>query len=478
MKTESPLDVARRREKLSQAEWRRRRAEVARLIAAGEEAAAAKLLAELGVEGPSPEPPITPAAPGAAPLSACEAQGAVKIAEPLPARREPLKPKKALCDPQDVSPRRAPPKRSVTKRAIAKRPQAKRRPDKRRRRPRTWLEWFRARPPWVTSLAAHGALLTLFAMLTFATFGEPGFSLTASLDDNDVWDELAAEVTLTNLEVDVDAEQDLDTPLDASSDLAADVELASLVEPVDLAAVSPMGDLLAVSAESLMASVPASGEGEGSGESAAAKPQGGAGKVSFFGSESQAERVVFIVDNSGSMRDGRMETTLLELDNAVKRLSESQEFYVVFFSDQAYGMFFPEIAAEPVRATRENKQRLNHWLHTVEMCVGGRILDAMEIAAGLEPDIAYLLTDGDIRSEYVAERMTAPAAWGFTIHTLGMGARTPQHVALLQAIAANSGGAYRPVGANPAAVARSRQHPLPYHRTPGPLWGSAVQEWK
>lgn len=352
---------------------------------------------------------------------------------------------------------------------------------KRRHQKNTWANWFSSRPPWATSLATHGVLLALFSLLTFATFGEPGFSLTASLGEEDAWSEMPTEITLDAL---VDDAESLEAePIDMPLDVTLETDLISLVEPVSFEASVETSDLLALSSDALMAAVPAAASSEGDADNASLSKSGGksagpSGKVSFFGAESEAERVVFVVDNSGSMQNGRMETTLLELDNAVRRLSTSQEFYVVFFSDQAYPMFFPAPAEEPLQATRKNKQRLTAWLHTVEICLGGRLLDAMEIAAGLEPDVVYLLTDGDIRSDRVAGRMTTPDTWPFTIHTLGMGARTPRHVAILSAIATSTGGVYRPVGANPAAVTRSRLRPIPYHREAGTVWGSAVQSWK
>lgn len=507
MKTGSPLDEARRLEKLSQAEWRRRRAEVARLIAAGEEAAARRLLAEIG-ERPadadeivtplwetSPHADDTPPAvsakePSSASGTASHKNQAIDAARrPLAARKpvaaelaalEAPLPARTPREPRGVGSRSERPRSHAPKSVTAKL-KSKARP-KRRRPPKTWLEWFGARPPWATSLAAHGAMLTLFAMLTFATFGEPGFSITATLDDSDSWEDFSSEVTLANLEL--AAEADADSPTELTTDLAAEVELTALVEPVQLTNVNTLDQMLSVSAESLMAAVPGGGEseGEGGGETPAAggspRPGGGPGKVSFFGAEAHAERVVFVVDNSGSMQHGRMQVTLLELAASIRRLSESQHFYVVFFSDQAYPMFFPKNVMETVPATQENKRAAMQWLRTVEMCLGGRLLDAMDFAVGLKPDVVFLLTDGDIRSPRVVERMTAKDAWGFPIHTLGMGARTPQHAQILQAIADSSGGTARPVVADPRAVAQARARPIPYHNKPGPVWGSAVQAWE
>ncbi|MEN0110014.1 MAG: VWA domain-containing protein, partial [Planctomycetota bacterium] len=331
-------------------------------------------------------------------------------------------------------------------------------------------------PPWAVSAATHTAGLLLLSLLSFATFGDAGFSLSATVGEDDAWSDVVAEVTLPDATDEASDPAAVVEPL--SVDLAAEVALDALVTPVSLETSFTGGDLLSGDAASLMAAVPAAGESAGDADGREAAPSAsGGGRVAFFGSDAVANRVAFVVDNSGSMQRGRLETTLMELDAAVWRLTPSQEFHVVFFSDQAYPMFFPASDPGPIEASEANKRALSEWLGTVEMCLGGRLLDAMEIAARAEPDVAYLLTDGDIRSARVRADMTAAGAWGFPIHTLGMGARTNDHIAVLQTIAGNSGGEYRPVDAIPAAVQRARQRPIRYHRTPGEVWGSAVQAW-
>lgn len=474
------LDAARRRERVSQAAWRRRRAELARAVAATEDRAAASLLAKAGVQ-PDALPrsePVSAEQESEAHVAAPQPQAVVPKVESLKRQvRSSAKPPKASASTTTRSPKRTKPQSSSTQPTKTRKPAAQVKSRRvKRRRTKTWSEWFQQRPPWVTSLAVHSGLILLFGVLTFGSIGEPAFLLNAAMADDDSFDELPAEVTLT--EVDFEADEPLDSPLD----LSTAVELAAMVEPIALEPMADLGATLAVPAEALMAAVPAaSAKSEGEGEAtepAASEPSGEPGVVSFFGAESHANRVVFVVDNSGSMQHGRMQTTLLELGAAIRRLSTSQEFYVVFFSDQAYPMFYPDSVDKPLPATRENKRTLSKWLRTVEMCLGGRLLDAMDYAAAMEPDVVYLLTDGDIRSPRTIERMTSPDSWAFPIHTLGMGARTPQHGQILKSIADATGGTARPVIADPRVVAKARARPIRYHRTPGVTWGSAVQAWK
>lgn len=446
------LDEARRQERITQAQWRRRRAELARLIAAGDEAAAEKLLREAGVDAATPtatDPVLT------------------AVADPL-------------VRPQPKASKRIPsrgaksPPTGLARRASARptsRPLGSLPTQRRSKKPQAgWLGWVRRRPPWLLSLAAHAAVLTALGLLSFTAIGQPSFELTSFMPDAAPHDEAPSPIEL------VDAQ--LDPLPEATSSAPAVIDLAAVVEPLPLTPAA-LGDALMLDAAALAVAVPASGAGQGEGEAAAGgtpAPQG-AGRVRFFGAESEARRVAFVVDNSGSMKGGRLETTLIELDRAVQGLSHSQEFYVAFFSDQAYPMFYPDGVTEPLAATPENKRRLSRWLGTVEMCLGGRIVDAMELVAATEPDVVYLLTDGDIRSRWVVQRLTAPDEWPFVIQTLGMGARTAEHLAILQQIASTTGGQYRPVEAIPAAVRRAALKPIRYHRTPGQVWGSKVEPW-
>ncbi|MEQ8849645.1 hypothetical protein [Botrimarina sp.] len=484
------LDEARRREKLSQAQWRRRRAELARLMAAGEEAAAAKLLRDAGVDE-ADLPPVRArlsrrSDAAARSVSAGEPAAAVRAAaragevnkphaepKPHPEREPSGKPEQgkqpAARKPAARKPARKQPASVGLKHRV--RTRARRRRAARRA---GWVGWLRARPPWLMSLGAHAVLLTVLGLLSFSALGEPVFELTALAHDDQPFSETPSPVEL------LDAA--LDAPLTEAAPLLAEVDVASLLEPVELAATDALADSLALDPSALAATVPAAAAGQGSGEGDSAgggeaEPADKAGKVSFFGAESAARRVAFVVDNSGSMKGGRLETTLIELDRAVQGLSSSQEFYVVFYSDQAYPMFFPQGVEAPIPASLENKRRLSRWLESVEMCLGGRIVDAMELAAKTEPEVVYLLTDGDIRSKWVVERLTTPGQWPFKIHTLGMGARTAEHLAILQTIASVHGGQYRPAQAIPAAVRRAAARPIRYHRTPGKVWGSAVQPW-
>ncbi|MEN0111779.1 MAG: hypothetical protein AAF805_13755, partial [Planctomycetota bacterium] len=52
--------------------------------------------------------------------------------------------------------------------------------------------WFARQPPWAVSAATHTAGLLLLSLLSFATFGDAGFSLSATVGEDDAWSDVVA----------------------------------------------------------------------------------------------------------------------------------------------------------------------------------------------------------------------------------------------------------------------------------------------
>jgi hypothetical protein len=90
-------------------------------------------------------------------------------------------------------------------------------------------------------------------------------------------------------------------------------------------------------------------DGQGAGAGLAGGKPGSVGKsprsgsrmdsTLFFGMAAKGNRFVFVVDNSSSMKGGRLEMAVAELVKTVEGLSAKQSFYVIFVSDKPYPMF-------------------------------------------------------------------------------------------------------------------------------------------
>jgi hypothetical protein len=288
----------------------------------------------------------------------------------------------------------------------------------------------------------------------------------------------------------VDAEFAADVPLD---DDFAD-EASELIDPgaADLGLESDAAALAALSNQPTLtgASGPADSLGEGLGDlgSLLGEPGGrGSGTAGegfgdaplpqFFGARIEGQRIVFVLDNSGSMQAGRLETVIAELERSVASLTPDQEFYVIFYSDTFYPLFYPDPVAQYVRPTERNRQLLSQWLESVELCLGDAVLDALNAAASIDPDTVILLSDGRIQGE---RKMAALLAGGgdFPLHTIGVGLGANAVVSRrnLADIAAANGGDFREAAVPDEMRELARDNPRPYHNEgPGPIWGRNVK---
>jgi hypothetical protein len=197
--------------------------------------------------------------------------------------------------------------------------------------------------------------------------------------------------------------------------------------------------------------IAAKGGGAETGRGSGAGGRGGSlGSAEFFGAKSQGDRFVFIVDDSSSMKEGRLEAAVAELARSVEAMNRRQSFYVIFVSDKTYPMFYPQKAPDLLLATPENKKLLTQWLGKVRLASGKNreLITAMDLAATLRPDAVFLLWDGDLRySEAVRndvmKHLAGPQPWNFVVHTLGMGTLSAESEQNLSAIAAARKGVYR-----------------------------------
>ena len=190
--------------------------------------------------------------------------------------------------------------------------------------------------------------------------------------------------------------------------------------------------------------------------------------ASFFGSESTASRFVFVVDNSLSMTQGRFETACNELLKTVSKMTPKQSFYVIFFSDTAYPMFYPSPAKQLIPASPANKKKLGQWLMTVPLCLKTNCREAMAAAFQLEPEVIYILGDGaftdSTASKLIEKKQPIP------INTLGMQVKGSAEEQF-KTIAEFNGGTYRDVGVDPKMAALAIRQPRAKVKTRKGIWG-------
>ncbi|HJQ78402.1 MAG TPA: hypothetical protein VJ828_00530, partial [Lacipirellulaceae bacterium] len=301
-------------------------------------------------------------------------------------------------------------------------------------------------PPLMASLMVHAAGLFFCISFGFATAVQQAVPLLASPNPAD--ESVIEELSEVKIEPTKFEDEELQNVIAHTEEFNLADNLLREFEPAQIGAgTQSLGDIGQLDAlPSDLDVLMSGGASNGSGP-----PGGERGAAVFFGARSQGDRFVFVVDNSSSMKDGRLEAAIVELIRCVDALSPRQAFYVIFVSDQIYPMFYPQAAPDLLVATPPNKKRLAEWLPRAATASGKNreLIKAMDMAARLRPHAVYFLWDGRIdhagvRQE-VMTHMTRPNQWSFPIHTLGMGVDSLDSEYNLAAIAQASGGNFRQV---------------------------------
>ena len=161
--------------------------------------------------------------------------------------------------------------------------------------------------------------------------------------------------------------------------------------------------------------------------------------VGFFGARGTAKSVVFVVDMSGSMENGRFARAQQELVRSIHKLHVTQKFYVIFFTSQAVPMFFPTTAADLVSATPMMKRKVTRWITERHTGRGTDPEEALVLALALKPEVIYFLTDGEF-SERCRGIVKEKNTFGAVVNTIALQSR--EGIPLLQDIAGDNQGVF------------------------------------
>ncbi len=230
------------------------------------------------------------------------------------------------------------------------------------------------------SLSAHCLLIFLLAWITLRVPSPPA-SLhleAASVEWQADAMELSQPMELSQLDASEES-RPADAPWDSSdvlADASRDIDAALRALPAPASGLLPSGNMLAASSSvsRLMQS-----------------------NTTFYGAAAAGNCFCYLIDGSGSMRDGPWEAAKLELLKSLATLKEKQRFYIIFFNRELSAIPLPgEQTAAPAAlyATPDNLAHTRRWLDTLRIDRGAPPNDALELAISKEPDAIYLLTDG------------------------------------------------------------------------------------
>lgn len=222
----------------------------------------------------------------------------------------------------------------------------------------------------------------------------------------------------------------------ASPVLAMTTAPAEITEQFAVSLTERPGDL------TRQVAVPVQPAGGGAGAGAGGASGAGAGK-GFFGLQELGGKTVFVVDASSSMNfphpppaGTRFRRVQLELLKTIAEMQPQQEFFIIFFSDQA----IPMPADRLMPATPSAQQMYLHWMVNVQAQGRTRPLQAMLHALKLQPDTIYFLTDGAYPIK-INDAITKANEKRVTIQTIGFGDDSGAEV--LTDLAARNLGTYR-----------------------------------
>ena len=327
---------------------------------------------------------------------------------------------------------------------------------------------------WMVSMILHVLLIVFLAVFTLAqvTNNDP-ISLAMEVVSDAEIETMTLDISPLELEETEALEVELEeVPLAEMEESFVEVELDTEFSESEMLAESEFEDLLEFTDMTKLDMAEEEAEED--------EPLVDVPEPKFFkrSNNIRAATVVYIVDNSMSMVGknpksssyGRMETALVELANSINNLDKSQRFYVLFYSDTAYGLFHPNTAQDYVAATPKNKQKFNAWLETVECCLKTKGSEAFEVARKLKPQLIYLLGDGAFGDRAHTKLVKKPIV-GTIIETFGMGLSEADSIGFRD-IAMAHGGNYHDIAVSPEGIALIKNFgPRKANRVPGPVWG-------
>lgn len=154
-------------------------------------------------------------------------------------------------------------------------------------------------------------------------------------------------------------------------------------------------------------------------------------------SEGSEQRMVYVVDRSGSMTDS-LDFVKYELKRSLQELQETSQFHIIFYSS---GPPVEMPARRLMPATDRNRIMAMEFIDTVIAMGGTDPMQALERAFAVQPDVIYLLTDGEFDKAVIDALKRLNVGRKTRVSTIGFLYQPDNEV--LRAIAAQNGGEYR-----------------------------------
>ncbi len=147
----------------------------------------------------------------------------------------------------------------------------------------------------------------------------------------------------------------------------------------------------------------------------------------YYGLPLFAEKLVFVLDTSGSMTGQRIDAAKRELVRAIAGLPDHVEFGIVVFNDTATVW-----QKQLVAATEQAKRAATVYVNSQSTHSNTASYDALEAAFHFDTEAIYFLSDGEPRggkipapADIIAAITTANKTRRVSLYTIGIGAGFP-----------------------------------------------------
>jgi hypothetical protein len=155
-------------------------------------------------------------------------------------------------------------------------------------------------------------------------------------------------------------------------------------------------------------------------------------------SETPKPCVVFLVDQSYSMRGEKSDMAREQLERLLKGLPSDARFYILFFHSSGYDAM---PGSDPLPATPENIQSMLDWSSTVRHVFGSKPQAAAMRALELHPGTVWLISDGKFPGSANALITESNKTVGARVNTVGVASSGGQ--TRLRELSEKNGGEYR-----------------------------------
>lgn len=162
--------------------------------------------------------------------------------------------------------------------------------------------------------------------------------------------------------------------------------------------------------------------------------------ATFFGITSTGERVIYVVDCSGSMDGAPFNKAKDEILRSIRSLLVSQKYLVIFFDEDEYPMFWPTGSNSLIDGSDANLKKAEQWVRNFQVGGGTDPTKAMQRAISFRPETIFLLTDGEFDSA-IPNIIRTQNAGKSKINTISFISRAGEPA--LKQIAEQNGGVYR-----------------------------------